>query len=385
MKTLKKIFLALLIIAALLHITLYLSGNTHLYKAIVSTYLAGQTGPSIDEYQKFDFDTIKTNTPTPWNVSKTYNTYQLTEEQENIFSENQTAAFLVIKNDSIVFEKYWEKYNEHSHTNSFSVAKTFTALAVGVAIKEGKIKSVNDKAIRYLPELKGSFANEITLHHLLNMTAGINFDESYDHPLGFMAKVYYGKNIKDLTFTYQSVLKPGSTFYYQGGNTLLLSYIIERVSGMPISNYFEEKIWKPIGAEQPAFWSKDNQGTIKAYCCFYSNARDFARIGKLILHTGWWDGKEIIPKNFMLQAFQPVNTPDASGQTVDFYGYQLWMTTYQNRPIYFARGIKGQYIFVIPNENLIVVRLGKKRSDEYINGHPSEIYKYLNTAFSIAK
>jgi CubicO group peptidase (beta-lactamase class C family) len=216
------------------------------------------------------------------------------------------------------------------------------------------------------------------------MTAGINFDESYDHPLGFMAKTYYGKNIKELTFSYQSTLTPGSMFYYQGGNTLLLSYIIEKVSNTPISKYFEEKIWNSIEAENVAFWSKDNIGTVKSYCCFYSNARDFARIGKLMLDTGKWNGEEIIPKDFMLQAFQPVNTPDASGKNVDFYGYQLWMTTHKNKQIYFARGIKGQYIFVIPENNLIVVRLGKKRSDTYVNGHPSEIYEYLNTALSIA-
>lgn len=384
MKIIKKIFFTLLFVALLTHIVLYFTGNTHLYKAISCTYLVGNTGPSIDEYKKFEFDTVNISQPQPWNFSEKNNTYTLSAEQEKIFSENSTAAYLVIKNDSIIFEKYWENYNEQSHTNSFSVAKTFTAFAIGVAIKEGKIKSVNDKVIDYLPELKGAFANEITIHHLLNMTAGINFDESYDHPLGFMAKVYYGKNIKELTYSYKSSLTPGSMFYYQGGNTLLLSYIIEKVSNTPISKYFEEKIWKSIGAENMAFWSKDNVGTVKSYCCFYSNARDFARIGKLMLDTGKWKGNEIIPKKFMLQAFQPVNVPDASGKNVDYYGYQLWMTTHKNKQIYFARGIKGQYVFVIPEDRLIVVRLGKKRSDTYVNGHPSEIYEYLNTAFAIA-
>lgn len=383
-KGLRIILVSVLLLFVTLHVGLYITGNTHLYKAITSTYLVGETGPGIDDLQKFPYHTLPLSEPQEWAVSSRYNTYQLQEAQEAVFAENQTAAFLVLKNDSLIFEKYWNGYTETSQTNSFSIAKTFTALAVGAAISDGLIGSVQDKAIQYLPELQGTYASEITIQHLLQMCSGMNFDESYDYALGYMAKAYYGSDVRKLTFSYKAETKPGTLFYYQGGNTLLLSFIVEKVSGMSFSRYFEQRIWSRLKPEQSAYWSTDKKETVKAYCCFYASARDFARVGKLLLDSGYRMEENIIPTQFLQEAVQPVLLPDASGNRVDYYGYQMWMTTIADKPVYYARGIKGQYIFVIPHAGVVAVRTGKLRSKTYRNNQPSEIFDYVETALQIA-
>ena len=290
------------------------------------------------------------------------------------------AALLVVKNDKIIFEKYWDDYNENSLTNSFSVAKTFIGLLIGIAIDEGKINSVDDPVGNYLPEYIDS--PELTIKDLLTMSSGINFDESYSSPFGHMAKAYYGTDIKKLNEDYKLTNPPGKSWIYLGGNTIILSFILEKVAGTSVSEYMSEKVWRQIGAKNAALWSLDRKdGLEKAYCCFYSNARDFARIGKLYLNKGLWNKRRIISEDYVKASTTAAYyLKDRNGKPVDFYGYQMWMTYYNDLDIFYARGIKGQFIIVIPEKNIVIVRLGHDRGPRLPNNHPSDFYSYIDLA-----
>lgn len=375
-------FLAILGIVVLACLLAFISGNGYLVKAVANTYLKGRKGPSIDEYAIFDSRKVtKSTSPFHWKEKSLESRKKLSKEEEVFHQQYQTSAFLVLKRDSIIFEKYWDDYSLNSKTNSFSVAKSFIGILIGAAIKDGFIKSIKQPIHEILPEYNTGLGKEITIAHLLQMTSGIEFGESYGDPFGFMAKAYYGKDLYDLTIDKPVVEKPGTVWKYQGGNTLLLSFIIEKTTRKKVADYFSEKIWQPIGAEEDALWNLDDKnGKEKAYCCFYSNARDFAKIGKLYHQNGQFNSKTLIPESYVLQSKTPTYVTDATGNLVDYYGYQWWMTSVENETLHYARGILGQYIVIIPNEELIFVRLGRLRADEKINNVPIDLIEYIKMA-----
>jgi len=379
MKNIKKIVLSIIIVIGLTFTLIVFTGNSHLFKAVASTYLKGRTGPSIDEHHLFESRKIEAGNYQPWNISRNYNKVKndsLLKEMEKY----QPAALLIVKNDSICYEEYWDNYSENSLTNSFSVAKTFIGLLIGIAIDEGKINSVEDPVADYLPQYKEH--TELKIKHLLTMSSGINFDEDYNSPFGHMAKAYYGTDIKKLNNNYTVTEVPGKTWRYLGGNTIILSLILEEVTGMSISEYMSEKVWQPIGAKNDALWSLDHKdGLEKAYCCFYSNARDFARIGKLYLNHGLWNGQRIITEKYIDAATcSAYYLKEENGKPVDFYGYQIWITYYKDIDIFYARGIKGQYIIVLPEKDIVIVRLGHQRAPNLENNHPADLYDYIDFA-----
>jgi len=284
-------------------------------------------------------------------------------------------------NPQILYENYWGDGAVNSKSNSFSMAKSLTALAIGAAVTDGYIESVNDPVSKYLTGWDTDLAKDLTIYHLLTMTSNINYDESYGNPFGYMAKVYYGNDVRALSKPYKVVEKPGTSWEYLGGNTLLLAEIVEKVTGKSLADYFSEKIWTPLATEQPAYWTIDEKGIEKAYCCFYSNARDFAKFGQLLMNKGNWNGQQLIDTTFINQSIQPAILNN--GSTENTYGYQIWLTNYQNMEMYFLRGILGQYVLVIPEKEMIVVRLGEGRSNEKINGHPKDVYQYIDAGLSL--
>ena len=376
-------FIALLAIASVLAVA---TGNSHIFSAVAKTYLVGQTGPTIDDYTKFENRRVKAGAYRPWKLSADYNKKELSPEILKKIEQYEPAAFLVIKNNKIVFEKYWENYSDSSYTNSFSMAKSITGILTGIAIDKGLISSVNDPVAKYLSEY--AHQPKLTIKDLLTMSSGIDFGESYKDPFGFMAKAYYGSDIKKLTLS-KTVFsdEPGKIFKYQGGNTLLLSFIIEQTSGMTLSDFASEYLWKPCGAKYDALWSLDKKdGLEKAYCCFYSNARDFARFGRLFLQNGEMFGKQIVSEQYVKESITPASyLTDQNGEKVTYYGYQWWIGSYKDFDFYFMRGILGQYVICIPSKNIIIVRLGKKRSKKYLNHHPTDVYDNIEAALALTE
>lgn len=385
MKILKKIGKWFLIILVVLNIAIIVSGKTYLYKGIGNTYLKGRSGPSINEYDIFDNREVKAGNGQEWVKAKNYNRITIPSEYEKPFSDMQTVAFVIIKNDSLVHEQYWDGFGADSRSNSFSMAKTFVSMLIGIAIDEGKIKSINQPVSDFLPEFKEGENAKLTINHLLTMSSGINFDEDYKSPFAYPAQAYYGNDLKKLTYKYKVTKEPGKTFEYLSGNTELLGFIIEKATGKTLSEYMSEKLWKPLGAKYTALWSLDHEnGMEKAYCCFNSNAPDFARLGKLYLDSGKWNGKQLISMEYVMNSVKPADLIDTEGKQNDKYGYAWWLLpAYKNHNIFYARGILGQYIICIPDKKMVIVRLGKKREKVAGTDHPKDVFSYIDASLEM--
>jgi CubicO group peptidase (beta-lactamase class C family) len=384
MRIVKRILFVLLILISLIAVLAMATGNGHFLVAVQKTYLSGQTGPSINDFGMFTQRKVTANQGQAFPVSTKFST-ELTSDEMNYLNSIETASLVVLKNDSLLFEKYFEPHTEQDVTNSFSMAKSFVSMAIGVVLNKGLITDIDAPAANYIPELKEKGMTEVTIRHLLQMSSGIGFDENYKNPLGYQAKVYYGGNLRKNTLAFDQLHTPGTRWEYLGGNTILLSLIVEKVSGQSLSDFFAENIWQKIGAESDAFWTIDSKNGIeRASCCFYARALDFARLGQLYLNKGKWNGEQIIPEWFVEESIKPVMINNKDGEPTKHYGYQWWLGSENGDSFFQAQGILGQYIIVVPNQDLVIVRTGHKRNDTRVNLLPADLYEYIKIAKRLA-
>lgn len=345
-------FLLILVVFSLYAVA---SGRTYLFKAVWYNFA------NIDDYEKFTNNTVVTGDHQPWPQAADYNKPAMPDSLRGLLDDISTIAVLVLRNDSLLFEHYDQGYTDSSWSGSFSVAKSITSLLVGAALKEGSIASLQDPVGHYLPEFAVGNKAGVRIIDVLTMSSGSDWDESYSNPLSVTTEAYYGSDIYKTATGVKIVQTPGTLHRYKSGDTQLLGLIVEKATGKSLSAYASEKLWKPLGAEHPALWSTDHTGGHeKAYCCFNTNARDFARIGQLMLDSGRWKGQEIITPGYFKASITPCHIPDGSGQPTQYYGYQWWIDP-SDQTVFYARGILGQYIVCIPDKQMVVVRLGKKR------------------------
>jgi CubicO group peptidase (beta-lactamase class C family) len=289
-----------------------------------------------------------------------------------------SVGLLLIRNNEVVFEKYWKGYDDSSKSGSFSVAKSITSLLIGVALKEGKIKTLEEPVGNYLPEFKEGEKASVRIVDLLTMSSGTDWDESYWNLFSVTSEAYYGNDVYKTATGVKMKDKPGALHSYKSGDTQLLGLLLEKATGQSLSDYASQKLWQPLGAEHPALWSTDNaNGHVKAYCCFNSNVRDFARIGKLMLDSGKWNGTSIIDSAYWAASVKPCGITDLKGNSCDYYGYQWWIDPV-NPEVFYARGILGQYIIVIPSKKTVIVRLGEKTSKVRERTVPKEVRYLIN-------
>ena len=398
-------FYFFLAVVILINVFILLSGRTYLYKGIRNTYFKGQFSPSIYELDIFSYKTIeKAQNNTAWLVSKNFNSQFISSKDKYFMKQLKTSAFLVFKDDSLVFEHYSEKHSIHTVSNSFSAAKTLVGLLIGIAIEEGKIKSLDEPVGNYLPEFFKHGKGRITIRHLLIMASGLDWEESASNPLSENAESYYGSDLYGLATRQKVIAKPGEIFKYQSGNSQLLAFVLEKATGWSVSDYAEEKIWKRMETEQNAYWSLDKEfGDEKAFCCVYATARDFGRLGKLILQKGRWKTRQIIPEWYMDELFKVPNLETEEGVPNKRYAMHIWTYLGGKEPVYYCRGIKGQYIISIPSEKIVIVRLGLKRLDNFVFqkekmqdkkyceeniakvGHPADFFEFLRIGRTIAQ
>lgn len=405
-KIAKKLFKAvrifaffLLFIFISLNLFVILSGRTYLYKGIANTYLKGKSGPGIYDLNIFPHSTIsKAKETFEWKKAKESGI--LSEKDLAYLEKYQTSSYLVIQNDEIIFEKYWGDHNIETVSNSFSAAKTLVALLIGIAVEEGKIKSIDDFVGNYLPEFQKDGKEIITIRDLLLMSSGLDWEESGKNPLSENAESYYGNNLYRLATNQKRISEPHQLFKYQSGNSQLLGFVVEKATGKNLSEYMYEKIWSQIGASNDAYWSLDAEnGDEKSFCCFYATTQDFARIGRLIYRLGDWDGKQIIPKAYMEEMIQPASDLTTEEKIPNYrYGLHIWTYLGGKHPVAYCRGILGQYIVSIPEEKLIIIRTGSLRAphfemtetqrnnpayfekNKYKVGHPTDVFKYISIA-----
>jgi len=341
----------------------------------------------IDQYPIFHNRIVQDGIHQPWKTHQNYNSYILNKDQLEDLNQYKTVAFIVAKDSLLLFERYWENYSAESYSNSFSMAKSIISLLVGCAIDDGFIDSLDQPVGDFIPEFLEGKKSEITIRHLLTMSSGLSWDEAYSSLFSTTTKAYYGKFLRELVLDQNVIAEPGKEFKYLSGDTQILSIIIAQATGKSISEYMSEKIWSKIGAEHSALWSLDKENGIeKAYCCFNTNARDFARLGRLVLNMGKWNGVQIISSKYLEETLKPttyLSDFELGGVPTERYGNLWWFTEHRGRKVIFARGILGQYIFIVPDLNMVAVRLGHKRADERIAGQPIDIFKHLDIAMDI--
>lgn len=390
----------LVVIIVSLNLFILLSGRFYLYKGVYSTYLSGETSPTIYDMDKFYSSHLPASTERqPWVIHPKRSTLKLPQEYREYLESFQTKSFLVFKGDSLIYEEYWGDHTKSTVSNSFSAAKTVVSILVGIAIEEGKIRSLDDPVAKYLPEFSGKGKEKITIRHLLMMASGLDWGESSKDPLSENAESYYGTDLRGLVMRQQVERKPGKEFFYQSGNSQILGYIVEKATGKDLTAYANEKLWQPMGAESEAFWSLDREGgDEKSFCCLYSTSRDFGRIGRLIANGGKWKDKQLIPAWYYTEMIaNPVLKTEEHVPNTR-YGLHIWTFLGYSDPVYYCRGIRGQYIISIPAKDLVIIRTGSKRAPNFVIpesqkgnkayetkyadyiGHPSDLFQYIGLA-----
>jgi CubicO group peptidase (beta-lactamase class C family) len=363
----------------------------------------------LTDHTKLDFEKVQASTNIFQYTNGLQNNYNAaTTWLDSNLNNTQTASFLVIKNDSVVYEKYFDGFNKESLLPSFSVAKSFVSTLVGVALEEGKIKSLQEPFTNYIPELlkNDSRFGNITIQNLLDMRSGIKWKEgNYGLKddaikMGFRPNMWkYIKKIKIDT-------DPKDDSDYKSINTMLLGIIIKRATGKSLVAYLQEKLWQPLGMENTATWNTDKKGLPITFGGLNATSRDFAKLGRLFLKKGNWNGTQIISSEW-------VNNSTNSDTMYAYGGYrnQWWgesnyiyfkdslaaidfKTTSANTSAvkktksgkyyvalqsnnFYAEGILGQFVYVIPNKNIVIVRMGHFWSHPkfYLNGFLKEAHK----------
>jgi CubicO group peptidase (beta-lactamase class C family) len=351
-----------------------LSSEIVYFSELIGTvYKIQRTEADITDYKYFqNIEIAKSSAPQKWPIHKSYNKIPQTEKLKNLHEELGTVAFLIIKNDSIWHEKYFSGYNKDSHSNSFSMAKSIVSAIMGKAIEKGFFKSKNDKVGDYISGYNNGFSSELTIEDLSSMSSGMNWNESYTNIFGVTARSYITSELNELIKSREIVEPPGKSFKYYSSNTQLLSMTIEKATSRNISDLVKEWFIDPLGFENNIFWQIDGKknNSIKAYCCFNSNARDFARFGKLYKDFGKWNGTQILDSTFIAKSIKPRFEESSE------YGYGFWLGEINKNRFFAMRGILGQYVIVVPEKNTIIVRLGE-RNNEKDNNRPKDFDSYF--------
>lgn len=371
-----KIFSWIIIILSIGILLLYIFDYGYIIKGIKVTYLSGHSTAYINDFTEFENRIIEAGEPQSWPLHRDYNTVKPTPRLQELNNELNTIAFLIVQNDSIWFEKYSEEFGPNSRTNSFSMAKSITAALLGKAIFEGKIESLDQPVANFFPQ----FDNGLTVGDLASMASGLNWDESYYNPFSMTARAYFGNDLRELIMDLEVIEEPGKEFKYLSGNTQLLAMVLQKATGKTLSEYLSDSFWKPLGMRNDALWQLDSEesGMEKAYCCIASNARNFARFGKLYKNYGKWHEKQVLDSTFVATSIQP------RFKDSPHYGYGFWLKEYKEKKIFYMRGILGQYVIVIPEDNIIISRLGKDKlpkpeGDE----HPKDFYIYVEEVYKM--
>jgi CubicO group peptidase (beta-lactamase class C family) len=371
----------LVVVAGLLHAGLVYSDNTYLYASVRYRW------PDILDHEHFANREIARGEPQPWPRHAAYGRRALTAQQEGfIRGEMKTTAFLVIKNDELLFEKYWEGFDARSRTDSFSMAKSVVSILIGVAIGEGKITGVRQTLGELVPMYRGTDKAGIRLYDLLTMSSGLDYVESYGNPFADSAKAYYTHDLAAQAYGLQRNSMPGKIFHYQSANQVYLAQVLAQVTGMKLSDYASQKLWQPLHAEDSALWSLDHEGGLeKAYCCIAATARDFARLGSLYLHGGRFAGQQLVPEEYVNASLQPAQLLEQSGKPCTRYGYSWWLMEHRGKRVFSAKGILGQLITVLPDEQLVLVRLGHEMYEPDGPQENDDLRAYVDAALELAK
>ena len=380
MKPLSKILKWSIGILILIVALLYLTDTDYLLKAVRTIYFKGHTTAYLKDYKEFDNRILEAGKPQAWPIHSNFNSAEETAELMKTHEELGSVAFLIFKNDSLWFENYYDGYDKDSKSNSFSMVKSMVSAMLGKAIMEGQIKSLNQPVGDFFPQFSEGLASQTTVGDLSSMASGTNWDEAYYSPFSITTRAYFDDNLREVILGLKVVNTPGQAFKYASGDTELLGMVIEKATGKTLTQYLSESFWKPMGAVNDALWQVDSDeyGMEKAFCCLASNARDFARFGKLYKDFGKWNGQQLLDSAFVAKSIRPRFKESPQ------YGFGWWLYENGGKSFFMMRGHLGQYVMVEPNDNIIIVRLGhKKTPDAGVGRFSKDIQIYIDEAYKM--
>jgi len=270
----------------------------------------------------------------------------------------RNAGLIIVQDGKVRLEKYALGYDAGGRWTSFSVAKSFTSTLVGAAVKDGYIRSLDDKVTVYIPDLAGSAYDDVSVRQLLTMTSGVKWNEDYTDPNSDVARFNLQKPVpgEDITVSYMKTLPreapAGSKWVYKTGETNLIGVLVSSATGKTLSDYLSEKVWKPFGMEQDGVWMLGATGHEISGCCMSASLRDYARFGQFILNGGIAGGEKILPDDWLASATTKRADIDVPGRG---YGYQWWTN---DDGSFAAQGIFGQGIFIDPARKLVIASNG---------------------------
>ena len=374
----KKILKWTLIVLGVLVLLIYIFNIDYIFKGVRTIYFTGNNTAFISDYEYFDNREVKSSNPQPWALHNEYNKTYESNKLKKLNEDRKTKSFLVIKNDSIIFEKYYLGHKQTDISNTFSVSKSIVTSMMGKAIMEGKIKGLNQYVSDFFNEYEKGLASELTIGNLASMSSGMKWSEKYYNPINITSESYFTDDLRSVILRQKIENKPGQKFRYSSGDTQLLGMVIEKATGTTLSDYLTQKFWIPMGVETTALWQIDSEksGMEKAYCCISATARDLAKFGKLYINKGKWGDTEILDSTFVELSLKPVfdETP--------YYGYGWWLYEYEGKKVFTMNGHRGQFIISFPDENIIIVRQGednKKGGDG-----TGDLFQYISEGYKLA-
>lgn len=287
-------------------------------------------------------------------------------------AERNSTGLLVMYQDEIVLEQYWQGYDETSPFNAMSMSKSVVGLLIGQAIAEGAIASLDEPAANYLPEWQGDNRTQITLRDLLYMQSGLRNERSTTSPTSDLVHLYIGSDIEKTALSIPSERPSGEVFDYNNVNTQVLAIVLQRATGTNYADYLATRLWQPIGAQSGSVWLDRPNGFPKTFCCLFATLRDWARIGQLLLNQGQWDGQSVIPADWLTTMLTPSPLESTFGKhiwvqarTADHPSIETTATMPYLDPLGFHLDGRGlQRVFVLPTYELVIVRMGE-RSDTW--------------------
>jgi len=301
---------------------------------------------------------------------------------DSYLAEQVSAGVVIVHDGRIRLERYGIDYDAEGRWTSFSVAKSLVSTLVGAAVNDGYIESLDDPVTRYIPALKGSGYDGVSIAQLMTMRSGVKWNEDYGDPQSDVAKfnAQQAEGDIDPVTAYMRKLpseaKPGTRWQYNTGETNLIGVLVERAAGRPISQYLSEKIWAPYGMEADATWLTNDAGKEIAGCCISARLRDYARFGLFVAEGGLAGGKRVVPEGWFAKAGTKQAEIGAPGRG---YGYQWW--TYDDGS-FAAQGIFGQGIFIDPARKLVIASNGNwpVASDARLREHRDAFYRAVRSA-----
>ena len=285
------------------------------------------------------------------------------EEAARLAEAKNASALLVVHSGRVVLERHWRGHKPGMPTNSASMAKTVTSLLVGIALGEGTIPSLDEPAAKWIPAWRDNARRKITLRHLLQMHSGLRPMGAYDEPFSDASYLVLGTDMRYVVDNIPAVAEPGTKFDYNNVNFQAIGFVIQAATGKRYAAYLSEKLWTPLGASDASVWLDREGGSAHASGFIFADPEDWAKLGLMLLHDGEWNGRQIVPRNYLKEMLRP-------SPTEPVYALGIWLANNEHQAkeeeqpfetpgIFYLDGHSKQRVYILPGKDLVIVRVGE--------------------------